>query len=67
MGYAVFVRRRSSIVARWGCDMDGNKPWEPALEPEDLARFFVSRANDRAKFRRKEEDEHFPHEDSGSY
>jgi hypothetical protein len=47
--------------------MDGNKAWEPALDPEDLARFFVSRANDRAKFRRKEEDEHFPHEDSGSY
>lgn len=25
--------------------MDGSKTWEPALEPEDLARFFVSRAN----------------------
>jgi ketosteroid isomerase-like protein len=25
--------------------MDGNKTWEPALEPEDLARSFVSRAN----------------------
>jgi ketosteroid isomerase-like protein len=25
--------------------MDSGKTWEPALDPEDLARFFVSRAN----------------------
>jgi ketosteroid isomerase-like protein len=25
--------------------MDGGKTWEPSLDPEDLARFFVSRAN----------------------
>lgn len=25
--------------------MDSRKTWEPALEPEDLARFFVVRAN----------------------
>jgi ketosteroid isomerase-like protein len=25
--------------------MDGGQTWEPALDPEDLARFFVSRAN----------------------
>lgn len=25
--------------------MDGSKTWEPALNPEDLARLFVSRAN----------------------
>lgn len=26
--------------------MDDSKKWEPALEPEDLAHFFVARAND---------------------
>ena len=26
--------------------MEDTRKWEPALEPEDLARFFVARAND---------------------